>query len=207
MYILAVISGSGCELGYYRSNTLVLKKNVNMHHDAVPGRYGNMESSIIMRNLFLYSLIAIVLAACSFSGKSPPQPQKVLGVMLGGSVQELKTAYGDRKLPLTQTDDDRYESSDAVQPLEGFRINRVEYYISSGVLGRVEAILESPTVSDIEAFIDKEYSYDPGNRREFEDRLRWTGNIGDEDHIWFFSDMGIVLIVDKNATRLIYSLK
>jgi len=160
-----------------------------------------------MRNLFLYSLIAVVLSTCSFSEKSPLQPREIFGVMLGGSVEELEAAYGEKKLPLTQTAGDRYESSDTVTPLDRFRINRIEYHISSGVLSRIEATLESPVISDIVRFIDRKYSYDFVKREEFENRLRWVGNIGDEDHVWFFPDMGIVLIVDRDATRLIYNLK
>ncbi len=160
-----------------------------------------------MKNLFLYSLLAVVLSACSFSEKSPLQPQEVLGVMLGGSVQELEAGYGDKKLPLTRIAGDKYESSDAVQPLDGFRVNRIEYYISSGVLNRIEATLVSPTVSDLEAFINKEYSYDSSQHQEYENKLRWIGNIGGEDHVWFFPGMGIFLLVDKNTTTLIYSLK
>ncbi len=160
-----------------------------------------------MRNLFLYSLIAVVLSACSFSGKSPPQPREIFGVMLGGSVEKLEAAYGEKKLPLARIAGDRYESSDAVLPLDLFRINRIEYYISSGVLSRIEATLESPVVSDIVKFIDRKYSYDFVKRQEFENRLRWVGNIGDEDHVWFLPDMGIVLLADKNATKLIYNLK
>ena len=160
-----------------------------------------------MRKLFLYTLIAVILSACSFSEKSPLQLREVLGVMLGGSVEELEAAYGEKRLPLTQIAGDRYESSYAVLPLDRFRINRIEYHISSGVLSLIEATLESPVVSDIETFIDRKYSYDFVKRREFENRLRWVGNIGDEDHVWFLPDMGIVLIVDRDATRLIYNLK
>ncbi len=160
-----------------------------------------------MRHVSVCLLIALVLTACSFSEKTISKPQEVLGVTLGGSLEELKEAYIERKLSLTKTTGGGYGSSDALQPVGAIKIKRVEYQFSSGVLDSIELTFDRSAASDIEKFIDREYSYDSVKRREFEDRLRFVGNIGDDDHVWFLESMGVVLRAEKNEILLIYSLK
>jgi hypothetical protein len=158
-----------------------------------------------IQNTFL--LIFVVIFACSQGAKVTVRPREVLGVTLGGSVQELKAVYKENQLSLQKADEDRYVSVDAVKPLAGLTIVEVSYQISSGVLQVIKIRIRGDVSGKLQALIEEEFSTDPGLRQQLEQKQRFIGTIGENDHYWLLPDMTVMVIVKRGETRLIYSLK
>jgi len=135
------------------------------------------------------------------------RPQAVLGMKLGGSAQELKTVYKENRLPLRVIAEDRYESADTARPVTGLPVAGVSYRISSGVLRVVEVNFKGDVSNDLQTLLDDEFSTDPGLRQRLEQKQRFIGTIGENDHYWLLPDMAVMVIVKRSETRLIYSLK
>ena len=135
------------------------------------------------------------------------RPQEVLGVKLGGSVAELKAVYKENRLSLQRAAEDRYVSTYTAKSLEGLSASGVNYHISSGVLHVVEVNFKGDFSNELEVLLDEEYSTDPGLRQQLEQKQRFIGTIGENDHYWLLPDMGVMVIVNRGETRLIYSLK
>ena len=152
-------------------------------------------------------LIFLTLFACTQGTKGPVRPQEVLGVKLGGSVEELKAVYKENRLSLQRAAEDRYVSTYTAKSLEGLSAFGVSYQVSSGVLHVVEVNFKGNVSNELEALLDEEYSTDPGLRQQLEQKQRFIGTIGENDHYWLLPDMGVMVIVNRGETRLIYSLK
>ena len=152
-------------------------------------------------------LILLAGFACSQGTTLTVRPQDVLGVKLGGSVEELKTVYKENRLSLQGAGEDRYVSAETASSLEGLLASGVSYQVSSGVLHVVEVNFKGDVSNELEALLDEEYSTDPGLRQQLEQKQRFIGTIGENDHYWLLPDMGVMVIVKKEETRLIYSLK
>lgn len=135
------------------------------------------------------------------------RPQEVLGVKLGGSVEELKAVYEENRLSLQKASEDRYVSVDAAKPLTGLSVAGVSYRISSGVLRVMEVNFRGDVSNALQALLDEEYSTDPGLRQQSEQKQRFIGTIGENDHYWLLPDMVVMVVVQREETRLIYSLK
>lgn len=155
----------------------------------------------------LLLLIIAVFSACSRGAEVPGHPRSVLGVKLGGSIEELKAVYRENDLLLRRTADDRYVSTETVELPAGLSASGVSYRLSSGILRVVEVDFEKDVSDELQAFIDEEYSIDPGLRQQQEQKQRFIGTIGEKDHFWLLPDMGVMVIIRGNETRLIYSLK
>ncbi|UCG38590.1 MAG: hypothetical protein JSV00_10560, partial [bacterium] len=147
------------------------------------------------------------LSSCTPTKGEAPLPRKVLGVLLGGSVQDLETAYADRGVPLRRTEKETWSSPFALEAPEGLAVERIEYRGSGSVVDRIEVHLPAGSVSELERLLDETYSYDEKGRREMEQRYRWIGTIGDDDHFWSLDGMGIVVTERDGGTRLIFSLR
>jgi hypothetical protein len=135
------------------------------------------------------------------------RPQEVLGVKLGGSVDELKAVYQENRLSLKKTGEDRYVSADTAKPLTDLPVTGVSYQISSGVLRVMEVNFRGDVSHALQALLDEEYSTDPGLRQQSEQKQRFIGTIGEKDHYWLLPDMVVMVSVKRKETRLIYSLK
>lgn len=154
----------------------------------------------------VFLLILVTVFACSQGTKVPVRPREVLGVKLGGSVQELKAVYKENRLSLQGAAEDRYESADTAKPITGLPVAGVSYRISSGILRVVEVSFKGDVSDDLQTFIDEEYSIDPGPRQLLEQKQRFIGTIGENDHYWLLPDMAVMVVVNRGETRLIYSL-
>ncbi len=152
-------------------------------------------------------LIIIAAFACSQGATVSRRPQKVLGVKLGGSVDELKTVYEENGLSLRETAEDRYVSADVAKLPAGLPVAGVSYQVSSGVVRTMEVNFTGDFSGELQIFIDEEYSTDPGQRQQLEQKQRFIGTIGENDHYWLLPDMGVMVIVRQGETRLIYNLK
>ena len=152
-------------------------------------------------------LILLAGFACSQGTTLTVRPQDVLGVKLGGSVEELKAVYKENRLSLQRAAEDRYVSAETVNPREGLLASGVSYQISSGVLQVVEVNFKGNISNELEVLLDEEYSTDRGLRQQLEQKQRFIGTIGENDHYWLLPDMGVMVIVNREETRLIYSLK
>ena len=135
------------------------------------------------------------------------RPREVLGVKLGGTVQELTAVYKENRLSLQKAGEDRYVSVDAVKPLADLPVVEVSYQVSSGVLRMMEVNFRGNVSDDLQTLIDKEYSTDPVPRKNLEQKQRFIGTIGENDHYWLLPDMTVMVAVKSGETRLIYSLK
>jgi hypothetical protein len=135
------------------------------------------------------------------------RPQEVLGVKLGGSVEELKAVYEENRLSLQKTAEDTYLSADTAKPLTGLSVAGVSYRISSRILRVMEVNFMGDVSNALQAFLDEEYSTDPGLRQQSEQKQRFIGTIGENDHYWLLPDMVVMVVVQREETRLIYSLK
>jgi hypothetical protein len=155
----------------------------------------------------VFLLIFVTVFACSQGTKVTVRPQAVLGVKLGGSVQELKTVYKENQLSLQKAAEDRYLSVDIVKPQGVLPVVEVSYQISSGILQVMEVSFRGNVSDELQALIDEEHSTDPGPRQLSEQKQRFIGTIGEYDHYWLLPDMTIMVIVKGGDTRLIYSLK
>jgi hypothetical protein len=154
-----------------------------------------------------FLLILVTVFACSNRANVPVRPQEVLGVKLGGSVDELKAVYQEKRLSLEKTAEDRYVSADTAKPLTDLPVTGVSYQISSGVLRVMEVNFRGDVSYALQAFLDEEYSTDPGLRLQSEQKQRFIGTIGENDHYWLLPDMVVMVSVKREETRLIYSLK
>jgi len=152
-------------------------------------------------------LILIAVFACSQGANVPVRPREVLGVKLGGTVQELTAVYKENRLSLQKAGEDRYVSVDAVKPLADLPVVEVSYQVSSGVLRMMEVNFRGNVSDDLQTLIDKEYSTDPVPRKNLEQKQRFIGTIGENDHYWLLPDMTVMVAVKSGETRLIYSLK
>ena len=154
-----------------------------------------------------FLLIFVAIVACTQGAKVTVRPREVLGVKLGGSVQELRAVYTENRLSLQETVEDRYGSVDVVKPLAGLPMVEVSYQASSGVLRVMEVSFRGDVSNELQALIDEEYSTDPGLRQQSEQKQRFIGTIGENDHYWLLPDMTVMVVVKGGETRLIYSLK
>lgn len=157
------------------------------------------------RAVILFTLLTIL--ACSRGTVVTGSSREVLGVSLGGSIAELETVYKEGGLSLSQENKDTYWSVDAVHPPEGLRVERVSYRTSSGVVSTVEVSFAGDVSDKLQTFIDGEYGIDPARRLQFEQKQRFIGTIGEKDHFWQLPDMGVMVVVSRDETRLIYDLK
>jgi hypothetical protein len=158
-----------------------------------------------MQTAFL--LILVTVFACSKGTKVAVRPQDVLGVMLGGSVEELEAVYKENRLSLRKAAEDRYVSADTAKPLADLPVTGISYQISSGVLRVVEVNFRGDVSNALQALIDEEYSTDPGLRQQSEQKQRFIGTIGENDHYWLLPDMVVMVVVKREETWLIYNLK
>ncbi len=122
-------------------------------------------------------------------------------------MDELKAVYQENRLSLKKTGEDRYVSADTAKPLTDLPVTGVSYQISSGVLRVMEVNFRGDVSSALQAFLDEEYSTDPGLRQQSEQKQRFIGTIGEKDHYWLLPDMVVMVSVKRKGTRLIYSLK
>lgn len=152
-------------------------------------------------------MILVATLACSRGAPPTGRPQEVLGVALGGSAGDLEAAYRISGLSLTREGEGRYLSEDAVEPPAGLQVEGVSYRVSSGVMRTVEATFAGDVSRELQTFIDEKYGVDAARRLQFEQRQRFIGTIGEKDHFWQFPDMGVMILVRKDETRLIYDLK
>ncbi len=159
------------------------------------------------------ALVPLIALALQFSlhacGHVPMQTQThdVLGVVLGGSMEDLKAIYNDRKLPFQRMSRNRYTSTETIESLEGFQVSRVEYQGAHGLLEIIEIHIEGDSASEMEVLLDEKYSYDSVQRKDLEERYSFIGTIGEKDHFWSFENLGIVVLSGKETTKLIYRHK
>jgi len=154
-----------------------------------------------------FLLVLVTVLACSQGAKVTVRPRDVFGVKLGGSVQELRAVYTENRLSLQEADEDRYVSVDVVKPLAGLPVVEVSYQISSGALRVMEVSFRGDVSNELQSLIDEEFSTDSALRQQSEQKQRFIGTIGENDHYWLLPDMTIMVIVKEGETRLIYSLK
>jgi hypothetical protein len=160
-----------------------------------------------MKNPTPLILIVGLTLACTRGGDVAVSSQKVLGVTLGGTAQELQTLYRQSGLSLNKISEDRYESSVTVDPPAGLHVVSVSYQVSSGTLRTVEASFAGDVIGKLQTFIDEKYGIDPAWRLQLEQKQRFIGTIGEDDHYWQLPDMSIMVIARKGMTLLIYNLK
>jgi len=154
--------------------------------------------------IFLFLLMVL---ACGRGGQGPAKPQEVLGVVLGGTMQDLKAVHSRMDIPLQQVDDNTYSASVIVATLGSFEVVKVTYSGSAGRLEQIEIQLAGDVETRLENFIDRKYGSDVPQRRELERRYRWVGNIGDKDHYWTLPGMAVIILGDEDATRLVFRVK
>jgi len=154
-----------------------------------------------------FLLIFVSIVACTQGAKITERPRVVLGVKLGGSVQELRAVYTENRLSLQEADEDRYVSVDVVKPLAGLPVVEVSYQISSGALRVMEVSFRGDVSNELQSLIDEEFSTDSALRQQSEQKQRFIGTIGENDHYWLLPDMTVMVVVKGGETRLIYSLK
>jgi hypothetical protein len=152
-------------------------------------------------------LVILTIFACSQGTGVPAHPQEVLGVTLGGSLEELEAVYNKNRLALQKTSKDSYVSGGAVKPLAGLPEVEINHQIVLGVLHAVEVIFEGDVSDELQALLDEKYSEDPVLRQQLEQKQRFIGTIGEKDHYWLLPDMAVMVVVKMGETRLIYSLK
>lgn len=155
---------------------------------------------------FLVLLLLTVLA-CGRGPQGPVQPQEVFGVLLGGTVQELKAVHSGMDIPLRQVGENIYSAAVTVATLGSFEVVKVTYTGSAGRLEQLDIQLAGDVEARLEKFIDRKYSYDVPQREELERRYRWVGNIGEKDHYWLLPGMAVIVLGGKDETRLVFRLK
>lgn len=155
------------------------------------------------------ALLLILVTTLACLRVTPPQggPRDVLGVTLGGPAGDLETVYRQKGLPLTREGEGDYVSADVVDPPAGLKVKGVSYRVSSGLVRTMEVSFAGDVSGALQTFIDGKYGIDPARRLQFEQKQRFVGTIGEEDHFWQLPDMGVMVIVRKDGTRLIYDLK
>jgi len=152
-------------------------------------------------------LILVTIFACSQGTRVPARPLEVMGVTLGGSLEELEAVYNVSRLVLQKASKDSYVSGGAVKPLAGLPETGVNYQVTLDVLNVVEVNYMGNVSDELQALLDEEYSVDPVLRQQLEQKQRFIGIIGENDHYWLLPDMTVMVIVKGGETRLAYSLK
>jgi hypothetical protein len=156
---------------------------------------------------FIFLLFLLTVLACERGGKGPAQPQEVFGVVLGGTMQDLKGVHSEMEISLQQVAENIFSASVMIAPLGSFEVVKVTYTGSAGRLEQIEVHLAGDVEKRLENFIDQKYGYDVAQRQELERRYRWIGNIGDKDHYWTMSGMAVIILGDKDETRLVFRVK
>ena len=162
-----------------------------------------------MKRKAFVTLIALALQFSLYACGHVPmqtQTQDVLGIVLGGSMEDLKTIYNDRKLPFQRISRNRYTSTETIEPLEGFQVSRVEYQGAYGLLEIIEIHIEGDLASELEVLLDEKYSYDSIQRKGLEERYSFIGTIGEGDHFWSFENLGIVVLSGKDLIKYIVAV-
>jgi len=122
-------------------------------------------------------------------------------------MQDLKAVHSGLDIPLQQVDDNIYAASVMVATLGSFEVVKVTYTGSAGRLEQVDVQLTGDVEISLEKFIDRKYGYDVLQRQELERRYRWIGNIGDKDHYWPLPGVAVIILGNKNGTRLVFRVK
>jgi len=152
-------------------------------------------------------LFLLTVLACGRGGQGPAQPQEVFGVVLGGTMQDLKAVHSGLDIPLQQVDDDTYSAPVMAAALGSFEVVKVTYTGSAGRLKQIDVQLAGDVEINLERYIDRKYGYDVLQRQELERRYRWIGNIGDKDHYWTLPGMAVIILGHKDETRLVFRIK